>query len=239
MSDRIKKSKPWVSKHLALTCNGFSWRASNLLRDGISEDLELLTVLSKLDAVSYQTAKDLDKAIRAGKAGRKEAQEALKMAKEKQEAAKLKKDDAKKKRPNKKAEKANADANLQDLGAALWEISDWIDTNNEDTRSLTEIIEAWPENLQKEVDAHLVAFWSAGAAMRDKGIQAATEFLYLSRHHETAPRFRHDAERTAWLQGVAGKAFDWRAALEHARTINLQAGAEADARHAAGAQASA
>lgn len=75
--------------------------------------------------------------------------------------------------------------------------------------------------------------------MRDKGIQAATEFFYLSLRYETAPQFNRDAERTAWLQGVAGEAFDWRAALEHARALTLQAWAEADARQAAGAQASA
>lgn len=108
VADRVKKSKPWVSKHLALTCSGFSWRARALLQEGVSEDLELLTVLSKLDAVSYQAAEDLAKTIRAGQAGRKEAQAALKAAKEKQKAAKLKNEAAMKKRMEKEAVQASA-----------------------------------------------------------------------------------------------------------------------------------
>lgn len=242
VADRVKKSKPWVSKHLALTCSGFSWRARALLQEGISEDLELLTVLSKLDAVSYQASYDLAKAIRAGKAGRKEAQAALKAAKEKQKAAKLKNEAAEKKRLV-KASQASAGVEepyQPNLNDALCELSDWIDNDGEEPRSLDEIIEAYPDTLLQEVNTHLIAFWSAGIAMRDKGIQAATEFLFLSRRHDVSTKFRYDAERAAWLLGVAGMGFNWQAALGHARVITLQAWAEADAsREAAAAQAAA
>lgn len=240
VADRVKKSKSWVSKHLALTCYNFSWRARDLLKEGISEDLELLTVLSKLDVVSYQTADDLAKAIRAGKAGRKEAQAALKAAKEKQKAAKLKNEAAEKKRLVKKATQASGNIEPKpSLTDALWELSDWIDDNVEEPCSLAEIVEAWPAALLQEIDTHLVALWSAGAAIRDKGIQAATEFLFTAHLHETSPNLRWNSDRAAWLQGVAGEAFDWRVALERAHTITLQAWAEADAREAAAAQASA
>lgn len=39
VADRVKKSRPWVSKHLAVTCAGFCWTARRLLEDGVSEDL--------------------------------------------------------------------------------------------------------------------------------------------------------------------------------------------------------
>lgn len=249
VADRVKKSKPWVCKHLALTCSSFSWRARALLQEGVSEDLELLTVLSKLDTVNYQAGEDLAKAIRAGKAGRKEAQAALKTAKEKQKAAKLKNEAAEKKRLGKKAQ-ASAGVEEPDqpsLNEALMELSDWIDDDSKDPRSLAELVEGqgyrqgYPESLLQEIDSHLVACWSAGVAMRDKGIQAATEFLFLSLRYNdlNLPRLRFDAERAAWLLGVAGEAFDWRVALERGRVIILQAWAEADAREAAAAQASA
>jgi len=240
VADRVKKSKPWISKHLALTCSGFSWRAQALLRDGISEDLELLTVLSKLDAVSYQAAGILTEAIQAGKAGRKEAQAALKLAKEQQKAAKLKNEAAEKKRLVKKAAQASGSSKPKQpsLTDALWEISNWIDDDNEEPLSLAKIIEAWPAALMREIDTHLLALWSAGTAMRDKGIQAATEFLFTAYLAASLPTLRWNADRAAWLQGVAGEAFDWQVALERARTITLQAWAEADARETAAAQAS-
>jgi ParB/RepB/Spo0J family partition protein len=237
VADRVKKSKPWVCKHLALTCSSFSWRARALLQEGISEDLELLTVLSKLDAVGYQAAEDLANAIKAGKAGRKEAQAALKAAKEKQKAARLKNEAAEKKRLE-KATQASVSVekapDRPDINDALWELSDWIDDDSEDPRSLAQFIEAWPASLLQETDTHLVAFWSAGAAMRDKGIQAATEYLVVTMRHDTSPNFQSYTERAAWLQGVAGEVFDWRTALERARTIVLQAWAEAKARKTAG-----
>jgi ParB/RepB/Spo0J family partition protein len=242
VANKVKKSKSWVCKHLALTCDNFSWRAQALLWDGISEDLELLTVLSKLDSINYQAADDLAKAIKAGKAGRKEAQTALKAAKDKQKATKLKNEAAEKKRQEKKAPQASASVEEpdDDVDEYLWELTDWIDNDSEEPPSLAEIIEAYPATILQEIEARLVAFWSAGAAMRDKGIQAATEFLFLSKYRGINQRFFHyDIERAAWLQGVAGEAFNWRTAIERARTITLQAWAEADAMEADSAQASA
>lgn len=241
VADRLKKSKSWVCKHLALTCQSFGWKSQALLRDGITEDLELLTVLSKLDAVDYQAGTELEKAIRAGKAGRKEAQAALKTAKEKRNTALLKNKAAEQKRLEKKAQ-ASAGAkepDLPDLIDALWELSDWIDDDSEAPPRLPALIETFPPALLEEINTHLIAFWSAGVTMRDKGIQATTEFLFLSRRHNMQTNFRFDAERAAWLQGAAGLGFNWQAALGNARVITLQAWAESDAREAATAQASA
>lgn len=77
----VKKSKSWVSKHLAVTCPDFDWKARKLLEEGITDDLELLNTLSAIDKLDYHAAMGLDKAIRAGKAGRKEARAILAQAK--------------------------------------------------------------------------------------------------------------------------------------------------------------
>lgn len=78
VANRVKKSKAWVSKRLALA-NGLGTYASDLLRDGITEDLELLQAVNKLDQETPGTnqAWALCQRIRAGKAGRTEAREAV------------------------------------------------------------------------------------------------------------------------------------------------------------------
>lgn len=83
---RVKKSKSWVSKRLSLA-NGLGHYASALLGDGISEDMELLQAVDKLDKETQgsNSAWALCEKIRAGKAGRTEAREALQLAKTRKE----------------------------------------------------------------------------------------------------------------------------------------------------------
>ncbi|WP_240702430.1 ParB/RepB/Spo0J family partition protein [Trinickia terrae] len=84
---RVKKSAAWVSKRLAVTYGEFDWRAKKLLEDGVTEDIELLQCVVKVAALNQSEASALDRAIRDGKAGRKEARAVL---------ARLKKPDARK-----------------------------------------------------------------------------------------------------------------------------------------------
>lgn len=73
----VKKSKPWVSKHLAVSCPDFGYHAHNLLLSGQVGDLELLGILSQIERLSYgwdQLAELVD-AIKDKKAGRAEARE--------------------------------------------------------------------------------------------------------------------------------------------------------------------
>ena len=77
VAGRVKKSSAWVSKRLALTYEGFDWRAKKLLEDGITEDVELLQAVAKVGELSQSHASELDINIRQGNAGRKEARAVL------------------------------------------------------------------------------------------------------------------------------------------------------------------
>ncbi|NIF80965.1 ParB/RepB/Spo0J family partition protein [Paraburkholderia sp. Cy-641] len=77
VAGRVKKSSAWVSKRLALTYDGFDWRARKLLEDGVTEDVELLQAISKVAELSESHASVLALNVREGKAGRKEAREVL------------------------------------------------------------------------------------------------------------------------------------------------------------------
>lgn len=77
VAQRVHKSPAWVSKRLALTYEGFDWRAKKLLEDGVTEDVELLQCVAKIGALDQRAASDIDSEVRAGKAGRKEARALL------------------------------------------------------------------------------------------------------------------------------------------------------------------
>jgi ParB/RepB/Spo0J family partition protein len=83
VAEKLHKSMAWTSKRLSLA-KGLSSYAHALMADGITEDIELLQCVDKLDRATPGTnsAWALCNAIRAGKAGREEAREALRKATE-------------------------------------------------------------------------------------------------------------------------------------------------------------
>lgn len=88
VAERVHKSVSWVSKRLSLSA-GLGHYAAGLMADGITEDIELLQTVDKLDKATpgSNSAWALCEKIRAGKAGRNEAREALQMVKTRQEIA--------------------------------------------------------------------------------------------------------------------------------------------------------
>lgn len=80
---RVHKSKSWVSKRLSLA-NGLGYWASSLMNEGITEDIELLQTVDKLErATSGSNACwALCEKIKKGEAGREDAREALRRATE-------------------------------------------------------------------------------------------------------------------------------------------------------------
>ncbi|CAB3762432.1 ParB/RepB/Spo0J family partition protein [Paraburkholderia humisilvae] len=118
VADRVKKSSAWVSKRLALTYEGFDWRARKLLEDGVTEDVELLQCVAKVGALSQSHATVLDMNIRQGKVGRKEARAVL---------AELKKSSVARKVPSSEEDDAGVRAVAKpefDGRIALWELAD-------------------------------------------------------------------------------------------------------------------
>lgn len=104
VADKVHKSKPWVSKRLALSMESFSWRARHLMEEGICEDVETLNALSQLDAIDYLAGSNIEKAIRTGNAGRQTVREALAKAKKAAAEQAQKQKDAK---PKQHEEKSN------------------------------------------------------------------------------------------------------------------------------------
>lgn len=84
----VKKSSAWVSKRLSITYGDLDWRAKKLLEDGVTEDIELLQCVVKVAALDQRAAGELDRDIRAGNAGRKEARAVLAKLKKKPAVAK-------------------------------------------------------------------------------------------------------------------------------------------------------
>jgi ParB/RepB/Spo0J family partition protein len=89
----VHKSVPWVSKRLSLS-RGLGTYAAGLMADGVTEDIELLQAVDKLDKATpgSNSAWALCEKIRKGEAGRTEARDWLKRATEdKKQATEAKK----------------------------------------------------------------------------------------------------------------------------------------------------
>lgn len=82
----VSKSKAWVSKHLALTMEDASPFAIDLLRDGKTEDMEILNLVTKVhnDFGGHEAWK-MAAQIRAGEMNRTKAREFIKELKAKAE----------------------------------------------------------------------------------------------------------------------------------------------------------
>lgn len=80
IAGQVKKSKSWVSKHLAVATK-LNSVVAELLQNGHTQDIELLLILNKLVDLRPSEGFDLVHSIRAGKSiTRKDAREALKKA---------------------------------------------------------------------------------------------------------------------------------------------------------------
>lgn len=120
----VKKSKPWVSKHLAASCPEFSWRARQLLESGEVQDIDLLGTINQIDklGIGWHELDALLTKIKQRKAGRTEARKVLEELKAKK--AQLNKDAKQAKRAKAKATPApipawSASAELANLHDAV------------------------------------------------------------------------------------------------------------------------
>lgn len=88
---KLHKSKAWVSKRLSLA-NGLGHYASALMADGITEDIELLQTVDKIERESpgSNSAWALCEKVRKGEAGRTEARETLQLLKTRKQGVEVK-----------------------------------------------------------------------------------------------------------------------------------------------------
>lgn len=82
---KVRKSKSWVSKHVAASCPDLRHQAKEILEGGFSEDLEIILLLDKLQALDWYGCRQLCEKIKKGEAGRQTARETYEKAKAEKE----------------------------------------------------------------------------------------------------------------------------------------------------------
>jgi ParB family chromosome partitioning protein len=80
-AEKLHKSKSWVSKRLAASCPDLRLLARGILEKGFSEDLEIILILDKLQAMDYYACLQLCEQIQNGNAGRQTVRDAYEKAK--------------------------------------------------------------------------------------------------------------------------------------------------------------
>jgi ParB/RepB/Spo0J family partition protein len=119
----VKKSKPWVSKHLAASVENLGYYTRQFLDGETTEDLELVLVINQIEKTGkwYPRGTQLVDKIEEGKAGRNEARELLATLKEELAAEK-----SQKKADNKAAQQGSLqlDGEAKESEPPKWSASD-------------------------------------------------------------------------------------------------------------------
>lgn len=198
VADRVHKSKPWVSKHLAATCPDFGYHARRLLDSGKCEDLEVLNSLSQVEKTGYyQLAHELAKLIETGKAGRETAREYVKKAKDQQKAAKAAKPAAPKAPPGPPPFNA---------WHALWKITEA--TAADDATSGSAILIAYDAGQRAQIYELLEPAHARGAANLGNMPYAVFAEAMIFGQVIDPHQEQHPLEFFAFLQGINAEDFD-------------------------------
>lgn len=227
VAEYCSKSKPWVSKHLAIA-NGLKGYAAHLLEDGITEDMEILKAVAKIEELTpgTNTAWALCEKLRAGTAGRTAAREVLAAAKDAADPVKRAEREAKQEEKYRadvearqaesqkwQAEREANDAKLRaervaklegDPHELLWEIERELEA--EDGRPVHGIVSALKAKTLERLTHHLELLHSAGPGAKAK---------HLLRMH--AQGENTVCEMAAFLHGLMGEAFSIRTILHAAQ----------------------
>jgi ParB/RepB/Spo0J family partition protein len=196
----VKKSKSWVSKHLSVSCPDFGYQARQMLEQGVTDDLELLTTLNALYKIDYETAQQLGNKIRAGKAGRKEARDLL--AKAKKEAEEHQAELAKEKSAQPKQKKKKDEPPPFYPGNTLHAVIDILQEEN--PPMIAEVLGKF-DDKQKQLmldiaaDAH-----QRGHLVMD--LQPIDKMRRLMAY-QTSENYVDDIDNTAFLMGAFGIEF--------------------------------
>lgn len=199
---KVKKSVPWCSKRYAITQDKIHFYAKGLLEDGTTEDIELLKAFSSLiDYSDWHAAKEWQKKIRTGEAGRNEIRAALKAAKEnhkkheQEQAAKAGEvSHAKVRTPPPPPPWTIQDA-IEDLEQAL------LDPDTEQTA--TDLAMSYTLEQQSMLSARL-----CDAAQQGREIDGFKKIgkLIMKGQYNTG---YNDLDLMAMIAGTKGIAFDW------------------------------
>ena len=211
VADVVKKSKSWVSKHLALSYPEFSHTAKYLLMSGVTQDLELLHAVNQIEKTRslYWELSNLVDQIKAGKAGRKEARELLAKAKERKEADKAA---AKKQQRALPAMPAPIDP-LAALRTAARDLRD-----ADDKQEVDEILAAMSAEAIEAIDAALPSDTLADSHAKGAALQSAAPGVQL--RALAAGCTYSGVDRAAFIVGLLGLQLTARNYLVEVREIS-------------------
>lgn len=203
VADRVHKSKPWVSKRLAVSHPDFHWLPRKLLEDGACEDIETLNVINQLCAINWGMANELAVEIREGKAGRQTARERLEQAKQ------LEIDRAAE-RDRIAAERAQGNQEQQgppprpafNLRSAFWGINRWL--TDTDIEHSTHILARFDAAEQHQLYEALRPHWLDGIAAMSSGNGWRETLRQSLRLDSVAGDEINFMEFAAFLEGAQG-----------------------------------
>lgn len=179
----VKKSKSWVSKHLAASVQNLGWNTRQFLESETTEDLELVLVMNQIEKTGkwYPRGTQLVDRIEAGKAGREEARALLATLKE-ELAAEV----AQKKADKKAGKQGNLalDGEIQEPEPPKWNAWDAERDLNDllaeaGHAPIAELIQGLTKAQQAEIVGHYKQEHAAG-----KALSKATDTLKLRGLHK-------------------------------------------------------
>ena len=193
----VKKSKSWVSKHLAASVQNLGWNTRMFMESETTEDLELVLVVNQIEKTGkwYPRGTQLVDRLEAGKAGREEARQLLVTLKEELAA------EIAQKKADKKAAKQGSldlDGQAKEVEPPKWDAWDAErDLNDQLTEEghapIAELIQGLTKAQQAEITGHYKQDYDAG-----KALAKATDVLKLRGLHKlTAENFDADNWKTA------------------------------------------
>lgn len=205
---KVRKSKSWVSKHVAASCPNLGYMGREILEGGFSEDLEIILILDKLQKLDYYECRQLCEKIKSGNAGRQTVRETYEAIKEKTERQAIEKEKQNTPEMVEQREKERIERNKE------WEAErERIEQEKAlDPRrialSITRAGETAPENRkeltneQSEIlKAHLLTFWEDGKeARRNHDIADLVKMIYKNQHAEI--------EIAAYVDGMTEQSFN-------------------------------
>lgn len=204
----VKKSKPWCSKRYAMTQKGLHYIAEKLLKDGHTEDIELLKSLSSLiNIVGWTQGNEWANKVREGKAGRNEIRVALQLNKrqEKEEKAAAgialgeKVSHAKPRTPP-PPPAWTIDNAMDDLAQAL----NYVDND----LNAVELLATWTTEQQQQIEERIKK--SAMAGVGADGFQTIIALVMNGIHSTTYS----DIDILAMIKGYKGDPIEWPGFLE-------------------------
>lgn len=165
----VKKSKSWVSKHLAASVENLGYYTRQFMQSETTEDLELVLVVNQIEKTGkwYPRGTQLVDRLEAGKAGREEARALLATLKE-ELAAEI---------AQKKADKKAAKQGSLDLGGEAkepeppewnaWNAEGELDEQlrDEGHAPIAELIRGLTKTQQAEITSHYKREYDAGKAL--------------------------------------------------------------------------